>query len=148
MSWHTNQLYKTIKNWPTYQFQYNNIYYYSINKSLQLFKYRDIETNPGPMPNILKTHPPPHRHRYKTYFIACTIKLQPEYQHLAKIFSLILKVHHPNHINATRNFPYLTRYLNQNRHHLEAKKLFALITTISPDINSCEHQLIQILNPD
>ena len=72
----------------------------------------DIEVNPGPMPNILETHPPPHRRRYKTYFITCTIKLQPEYQHLAKKFSPILKIDHPNHINATRNFPYLIRYLN------------------------------------
>ena len=37
----------------------------------------DIETNPGPMPNILKTHPPSHRSRNKIYFIPCTIKLHP-----------------------------------------------------------------------
>ena len=94
------------------------------------------------MPNILETHPPPHRRRYKTYFIACIIKLQLEYQHLAKIFSLVLKTDH------SRNFPYLIRYLNLDRHHLIAKILFALITTISPDISSCEHQLIQIPNLD
>ena len=108
----------------------------------------DIETNLGPMPNILQTHPPPHRRRYKTYFITCTIKLQPEYQHLAKTFSLILKIDHPNHINATRNFPHLMRYLNQKRQHPTPRLLFALITTISPDINSCKHQLINIPNQD
>ena len=100
------------------------------------------------MPNILETHPPPHRHRYKIYFIACTIKLQPKYQHLAKIFSSLLKIDHSNYINATKNFSYLTRYLNLNRHQLVARILFALITIISLDIKSCEHQLIQILNPD
>ena len=143
------QLYKTIKICLTYQIQNNKKhYYYHIDNSLQLLKSGDIETNPRPMPNILKTHPSPHRRRYKTYFIECTIKLQPEYQHLAKTFSSVQKTYHPNHINATKNFPYLTRYLNLNRHHLEARILFALITTISLDINSCEHQLIQIQNLD
>ncbi len=57
----------------------------------------DIETNPGPMPYILKTHPPPHKNRCKMYFIACTIKLHPEYQHLEKQFSPIINLTHPNH---------------------------------------------------
>ena len=108
----------------------------------------DIETNPEPMPNILETHPPPHRRRYKTYFITCTIKLQPEYQHLAKKFSPLLKIDHPDYLNATRNYPYLTRYLNQKRQHPTPRLLFALITTISLDINSCEHQLTNIPNQD
>ena len=113
-----------------------------------MLRSRDSEVNPGPMPNILETHPPPHRRRYKTYFITCTIKLQPEYQHLAKTFSPILKTDHPNHINATRNFPYLIRYLNQKRQHPAPRLLFALITTISLDINACEHQIINIPNQD
>ena len=116
------------------------------DKSLILLRSGDIETNLGPMPDILKTRLLPHRRRYKTYFITCTIKLQLEYQHLAKTFSPILKTDHPNHINATRNFPYLTRYLNQKRQHLTPRLLFALITTISPNINTYEHQLINIPN--
>ena len=131
-----------------YQNQYTKIHYYSFGKSLILLRSGDIETNPGPMPNILETHPSPHRRRYKTYFITCKIKLQPKYQHLAKTFSPILKIDHPNHINATRNFPYLIRYLNQKRQHPTPRLLFALITTISPDINSCEHRLINIPNQD
>ena len=130
----------------TYQIQYTKTYYYSFENSLILLRNGDIEVNPGPMPNILGIHPPPHRRRYKTYFITCTIKLQPEYQHLAKIFSPILKIDHPSHINATRNFPYLIRYLIQKRQQPTPRSLFALITTISPDINSCEHQLINIPN--
>ena len=132
----------------TYQNQYTKTHYYSFDKSLILLKSGDIETNPGPMLNILETHPPLHKQRYKTYFITCTIKLQPEYQHLAKTFSPILKIDHPNHINATRNFPYLIRYLNQKRQHPAPRLLFALITIISPDINSCEYQLINIPNQD
>ena len=129
----------------TYHIQYTKTYYYSFDSSLILLRSGDIEVNPGPMPNILETHPSPYRRRYKTYFITCTIKLQPEYQHLTKTFSPILKIDHPNHINAIRNFPYLTRYLNQKRQHLVPRLLFALITTISPDINSCLYQLINII---
>ena len=129
----------------TFQMQNIKTYYYFIDKSIQLFKSEDIETNSRFMPNILETYPPSHRWRYKT-FIACIIKLQPKYQHLEKIFLLLLKINHPNHINATKNLPHLIRYLNLKRQHLEPRLLFALITTISPNINSCEHQLIRIPN--
>ena len=132
----------------TYLNQNTKTYYYPFDRTLILLKSGDIETNPGPMPNILETHPSPHRQRYKTYFITCTIKLQPEYQHLTKTFSPILKIDHPHHINATRNFPHLTRYLSQKRQHLAPRLLFSLITTISPDIHSCEHQLRNIPNLD
>ena len=142
--------YRSIQNHPNMH-QKKKILYTLVNtfnKSLILLRSGDIEKNPGPMPDILKTHPPPHKRRYKTYFITCTIKLQPEYQHLAKSFSPILKIDHPNHINATRSFPYLTRYLDQKRQHPVSRLLFALITTISPDINTCEHQVINIPNQD
>ena len=42
-----------------YQSQYTKIHYYSFNKTLIMLRSRDIEVNPGPMPNILETHPPP-----------------------------------------------------------------------------------------
>ena len=55
MQWHINQFYKIINIWPTYQFQNNKIhYYYFIDKSLQVLRSGDIETNPGSMPNILE----------------------------------------------------------------------------------------------
>ena len=138
-----------IKNLKvTYLNRNSKNYYYSFDKALILLKSRDIEANPGPMTNILETHSSPHRQRYKTYFITCTIKLQPEYQHLAKTFSPILKIDHPNHINATRNYPHLIRYLSQKRQHPALRLLFALITNISPDLNSCEHQIMNIPNQD
>ena len=115
------------------------------NKQI-LVKRRDIETNLGPMPNILETHPPPHKRRCKTYFIPCTIKLQPKYQHIAKIFSPILKINHPIHINAIKNFAHLAQHLDQIREHPNPRILFALITTISLNLNACEHQLIK--NPN
>ena len=125
-------LYRSIQNHPN--IHRKRLLYALVttfDKSLILLRSGDIEINPGPMLDILETHPSPHRRRYKTYFFTCTIKLQPEYQHLAKTFSPILKADHPNHINAIRNFPYLTRYLNQKRQHPAPRLLFALITTIS-----------------
>ena len=67
--------------WIIHQIQHTKTHYYIFDNSLLLLRNRDIEENPGPMPNILETHPSPHRQRYKTYFITCTIKLQLEYQH-------------------------------------------------------------------
>ena len=66
--------------------------YYFIN-ILKLLKCGDIELNPGPMPNILHTHPATHKNRANNYFIPNTIKLQAEYQHIANTFAPILKKH-------------------------------------------------------
>ena len=90
---------------------------YTFHSQLLLLLSGDIETNPGPMPNILQTHPPTHRNRCKNYFIECTIKLQPEYQHLAKQFSPIINITHPNHQDATNKYPYLSSYIHRNQHH-------------------------------
>ena len=108
----------------------------------------DVETNPGPMPDILSTHPPPHKSRNKTYFIPYTIKLQPEYQHLAKQFSPCLKTTHPNHITASIEYPHLSKYIQNNQQHPPQRILYALITTISPSLETCNHQLIHISNPN
>ena len=50
---------KTIRKYSrtTSQNQYTKIHYYSFDKTTILLRSRDIETNPGPMPNILETHP-------------------------------------------------------------------------------------------
>ena len=62
--------------------------YYFIN-ILELLKCGDIEPNPGPMPNILHTHPATHKKRANIYFTPNNIKLQPEYQHIANTFGPI-----------------------------------------------------------
>ena len=108
----------------------------------------DIETNPGPMPNILQTHPPTHRNRCKIYFIECTIKLQPEYQHLAKQFSPIINITHPQHQDTITTYPYLSRYIYRNQHHPPPQILYALIITLSPLRETCNHLLIQTPVPD
>ena len=115
---------------------------------LLLLRGGDIETNPGPMPNILTKHPPSHKLRNKIYFISCTIKLQPEYQHLAKEFSPLLKTMHPSHLDSTITYPHLSRYIYLHQHHPPPRILYALITTLSPSLATCNHQLIQAPNPD
>jgi hypothetical protein len=108
----------------------------------------DIETNPGPMPDILKTHPPSHKRRNKIYFIPFTIKLHPEYQHLAKQFAACIKITHPNHTTASIEYPHLSKYIQEKQQHPPQRILYALITTISPVLETCDHQLIHIPNPD
>ena len=115
---------------------------------LLLLRCGDIETNPGPMPNILSKHPPSHKQRNKTYFIPCTIKLQPEYQHLVKEFSPLLNTTHPRHLDSTITYPHLSRYIHLHQHHPPPRILYALITTISPSMATCNHQLTQTPNPD
>jgi hypothetical protein len=121
---------------------------YTFPTQLLLLLSGDIETNPGPMPNILQTHPATHRNRCKCYFIECTIKLQLEYQHLAKQFSPIINITHPHHQNASAKYPYLYSYIHRNQHHPPPRILYALITTISPLIDTCNHILIQPPVPD
>ena len=99
------------------------------------------------MPSIQKEHPPSHRRRSKTYFMPCTIKLHPIYQHITQTFSPLLKANHPSHNNASRIFPNLSSYINQKRQYPTPNILFALITTLSPNINTCKH-LIRNSNPD
>lgn len=50
---------------------------YFILSSLFLLLWGDIESNLGPMPNVLRTHPAIHQHRCKTDFIPCTIIQAP-----------------------------------------------------------------------
>ena len=82
------------------------------------------------------------------YFIPCTIKLQPEYQHLAKQFSPSINITHPNHNDTTTNYPHLSKYIYQNLHHPPPRILYALITTLSPIIETCNILLSQTPTPD
>ena len=119
--------------------------YYFINK-LELLKCGDIELNPGPMPNILHTHPTTHKKRANIYFIPNTIKLQPEYQHLANTFSPILKNTHPLHPQAIITYPHLYQYLQTHMQSPLPHMLYALIITIHPSIDTCNNILAQPQN--
>ena len=108
----------------------------------------DIETNPGPMPNVLQTHPSTHRNRGKMYFIECTIKLKPEYQHLAQQFSSIIKRTHPEHQDIIIKYPHLARFMYINQHHPPPRISYAIITTISLVIETCNHILMENPEPE
>ena len=116
--------------------------YYFINK-LTLLQCGDIEPNPGPMPNILRTHPTAHKKRAKKYFIPNTIKLQPEYQHIASTFAPILKTNHPLHQQTNTKYPYLQQYITTHSHSPQPHILYALIITIHPSITICNNTLAQ-----
>ena len=116
--------------------------YYFIN-SLELLKCGDIEPNPGPMPNILHTHPATHKKRANIYFIPNTIKLQPEYQHIAKTFAPILKNAHPLHLQATTSYTHLHQYIQTQSQSPLTHLLYALIITIHPSIDTCNNILAQ-----
>ena len=136
------------KHYTNYKNRKNHLITQTFLLHLLILLSGDIETNPGPMPNILQMHPPTHKNRNKIYFIECTIKLQPEYQHLAKQFSPIINLTHPKHQDTIIEYPHLSRYIYQNQHHPPPRMLYALITTISPVIRTCNHILIQTRIPD
>ena len=116
--------------------------YYFINK-LALLQCGDIEPNPGPMPNILRTHPVTHKKRAKTYFIPNTIKLQLEYQHIASTFAPILRNTHPLHHQTTITYPHLHQNIETQRNSPPTHILYALIITINPLIDTCNNILAQ-----
>jgi hypothetical protein len=119
--------------------------YYFID-ILDLLKCGDIEPNPGPMLDILRTHPITHKRRANTYFIPNTIKLQPEYQHLASIFTPILKHTHPLHPQAITTYPHLHHYTQTQYQTPPTHMLYTLIITIHPSIDICNNILAQPQN--
>ena len=119
--------------------------YYFINKS-ELLKCGDIELNSGPMPNLLHTHPATHKKRANTYFILSTIKLQPDYQHIATIFASILKNTHPLYPQAITTYPHLHHYIQTQRQSPSTHILYALIITIHSSIDVCNNILAQPQN--
>ena len=114
--------------------------YYFIN-ILELLKCGDIQPNPGPMPNILHTHPATHKKRATIYFIPNTIKLQPEYQHIANTFAPILTKSHPLHHQAIITHPHLHQYIQTQRQSPPTHMLYAIVITIHPSIDTCNNIL-------
>jgi hypothetical protein len=72
----------------------------NINVSLYIFLLLcgDVETDLGPMTNVLHTHPIDHHQKNKSYFILGTIKLRFEYKHCSSNFSPhYINTHHLYH---------------------------------------------------
>ena len=55
---------------------------------------------------------------------------------------------HPEHLTTITKYPHLSNYIYQNQHHPPPRMLYALITTISPILETCNHLLIQTPTPD
>ena len=79
----------------------------------------------------------------KTYFIPNTIKLHPEYQHIAKSFAPILKIDHPSHQQAISDLPHLHQYILTQSHSPLPHILYALVITIHPSVNKSNDILAQ-----
>ena len=110
---------------------------------LLLLQCGDIHPNPGPMPNLLQTHPTAHKRRQTTYFLPSTIKFQPEYQHLAKTFKPLFQHTHPSHTQTINSLPHLYNYIQQHSNHPPSWIIFAMIVTISPSPIICSTHLQQ-----
>lgn len=97
-----------------------------------------------PMQNVLNNYHAAHRRREKTYFISNTIKLQPKYLQMAKIFAPILLNTHPQHYNTSLLYPHLDQYIQLHLNHFPHRIFYALITTSNPSIVVCNTNLTQI----
>ena len=100
------------------------------------------------MPCLLKRHPLPHRKNAKMYFIPNTIKLHPEYQHLAQSFAPLLQNTHNAHKTYTNIFPHIAQFIQlqlQNTHH-PSHLLYAIIITLHPSLKEC-NRILSIQNP-
>ena len=95
------------------------------------------------MPDILRTHPAAHKKRAKTYFIPNTIKLQPEYQHIASTFAPLLRHNHPLHHQTIITYPHLHQYIETQSHSLPTHILYAIIITINSSIDTSNNILAQ-----
>ena len=93
------------------------------------------------------THTPYYTQKEsQLYFIPNTIKLQPEYQHIAHTFAPILKSTHSLHTQAITTYPHLHQYIITQRHSPTTHILYALVITIHPSINTCNNILAQPQN--
>ena len=157
---HTNKLYTPPNSTPLHTNQYKPITQKSNQKSqlnitiqhhtqlhLLILQCGDIHPNPGPMPDLLKTHPPDHKRRQTTYFLPSTIKFHPEYQHLAETFKPLFQNTHPLHTQIIHSLPYLYNHIQQYNHHPPPRVIYAIVVTISPSTLTCntllQHQPIQ-----
>ena len=77
----------------------------------------DIHPNPGPMPNLIHTHPSTHKRRQTTYFLPSTIKFHPEYQHIADTFQPLLQNTHHLHAQIILSLPYLYTHIQRHNNH-------------------------------
>lgn len=90
------------------------------------------------MLDLLQTHPNTHKKWQTTYFIPSTIKLQPQYQHLAKKFKPFFQI---THNNTNKQHSYSQTYtIKLHTNHPPLRIVYALFAITSP-IETCKTHL-------
>ena len=132
----TSKIKKTqkIKNIPNTK---NKTTYIFHNKKT-LLKSGDIESNPGPRPNLLSNHPQRHLEKQKTYFYNKTTQIKPEYRHILKIF--IPYLYHTQTINTN---PHLIQFCRNHNHCPESYTFYAILITLAPTPTQCNQPIAE-----
>jgi exonuclease III len=91
--------------------------------------------------------PPYYNTRSSSYFLPQTIKLKPEYQHIAQNFAPHLLNTHPLHPQKTLLHPHLHYFIQTHNSHPSPRIIYTLILTMSPSLDTCELKLQYLSNP-
>jgi hypothetical protein len=112
-----------------------------------LLRYGNIEPNPGPCPHLIINLPPDYNTRSSSYFLPKTIKLKPEYQHIAQNFAPHLLNTHPIYPQKTLSHPHLYHFIQTNNSHPSPRILYTIILAMSASPDTCESKLQYLPNP-
>jgi hypothetical protein len=111
-----------------------------------LLRCGDIEPNPGPCPHLIINLPPDYNTRSSSYFLPKTIKLKPEYQHIAQNFAPHFLNTHPIHPQKTLSHPYLHHFIQTHNSHPSPRIFYTLILAMSLSPDRCELKLQYLPN--
>ena len=112
-----------------------------------LLRCGDIEPNPRPCHPLIANLPPNYNTCSSCYFLPKTIKLKPEYQHIAQIFAPNLLTTHPTHTQKTLSHPHLYHFIQTHNSHPSPQILYILILAMSPSPDICNSKLQSFPNP-
>jgi hypothetical protein len=105
---------------------------YTYRNKISLLLSGDIETNPGPIMNILQNHPQTHHDKHKTYFYKNTVQLKDEHQHLFEPF-----IPYFNQTNNNTHSHY-TQFFILNNQCPQLCLFYASVITLTTTPNQCE----------
>jgi hypothetical protein len=111
-----------------------------------LLRCGDIAPNPGPCPHLIMNLPPDYNTRSSSYFLPQTIKLKPEYQHIAQNFAPHFLNIHPLHPQKSLVHPHLHYFIQTYNSHPSPRILCTLILAMSPSPNTCDLKLQYLPN--
>ena len=121
------------------------IKYYIWNNTTLITLSGDIETNPGPLTNILTHLPLEYQKRQKQYFIPNTLELKPQYTHLEREFEPYLSQKDSSHQN--HDLTHLRNHSTLLAKYPTSHQRYALIIAYSPIPQKCNLQMAKRLDP-